>query len=65
MCLAVCPRLGPGSILNHGWSISRELSLADHTLSTRPNSAWQKRLNLLINGTTQPADKNGRKGIAG
>jgi len=37
-------------------SISREISLADHTLPTHPESAWQKRAQSPLDGTTQPVD---------
>ena len=34
-------------------SISRDFSLADHTLPTRPEPAWQKMAQSPLNGTTQ------------
>jgi len=32
------------------------LSLAEHTLPTRPEPAWQKMAQSPLNGTTQPVD---------
>jgi len=37
-------------------SISRDFSLADHTLPTRPEPAWQKMAQSPLNDTTQPVD---------
>jgi len=37
-------------------SISRDFSLADHTLPTRPEPAWQKIAQSPLNDTTQPVD---------
>jgi len=37
-------------------SISRDFSLADHTLPTRPEPARQKMAQSLLNATTQPED---------
>jgi len=34
-------------------SIGRDFSLADHTLITRPEPAWQKLAQSPLNGTTQ------------
>jgi len=35
----------------------KEFSLADHTLTARPDEpAWQKMAQSLLNGTTQPVD---------
>ena len=36
--------------------ISRNFSLADHTLIIRPEPAWQKMAQPPLNDTTQPAD---------
>jgi len=36
--------------------ISRDFSLADHTLPTRPEPAWQKMVQSPLNDTTQPVD---------
>jgi len=39
----VCPPCGPGSIpMQLRRSISRDFSLAEHTLPTRPEPAWQE-----------------------
>ena len=45
MILTVCPLRGPGSTPRCG-GVSRDFSLADRTLPTRPEPAWQKWLNL-------------------
>jgi len=37
-------------------SISRDFSLADRTLPTRPEPAWQKMAQSPLNDTTQPVD---------
>jgi len=37
-------------------SISRDFSLADHTLPTCPEPAWQKTAQSPLNDTTQPVD---------
>jgi len=37
-------------------SISRDFSLADRTLPTGPEPAWQKMAQSPLNGTTQPVD---------
>jgi len=36
--------------------ISRDFSVADHILPTRPEPAWQKMTPFPLNGTTQPVD---------
>jgi len=57
MYLTVCPRCGPGSIpMQPLRSISGNFFLADHTLPTRPESAWQKMAHSPLSGTTQPMD---------
>ena len=42
--------------------ISKDFSLADHILLTRPELAWQKMTQPPLNGTTQPVEveKEGR-----
>ena len=37
-------------------SFSRDFSLPDHTLPTRPEPAWQKMAQSPLNGTTKPVD---------
>ena len=37
-------------------SSSRDFSLADHTLLTRPEPAWYKMAQSPLNDTTQPVD---------
>jgi len=37
-------------------SISRDFSLADHTLPTRPEPTWQKTAQSPLNDTAQPVD---------
>jgi len=37
-------------------SISRDFSLADHTLPTRPKPAWQKMAQSPLNDATQPVE---------
>ena len=60
--ISLCRFLGG---LEHIWpgfnskswrSISRDVSLADHTLPTCPDPAWQKMAQTPLNGTTQPVD---------
>jgi len=34
----------------------RDFTLADHTLPTRPDPAWQKMAQSLLNDATQPVD---------
>jgi len=36
------------------WDSLKKFSLADHTLSTRPEPAWQKMAQSPLNDTTQP-----------
>jgi len=42
MYLIVCPFCGPGSIPGHGGVFQGIFSLADHTLPTHHEPAWQK-----------------------
>jgi len=52
-CLS-SPRPGFNS---QSWrSISRYVSLADHTPPTRPEPAWQKMAESPLNGDTRPVD---------
>jgi len=48
--------LWPGFNLRPWRSISRDFTLADHTLPARPEPAWQKRAQSPLNGTTQPVE---------
>jgi len=53
MYLNVSPLRGPGSDPGHGGGILRDFSLADHTLPTRSEPAWQKMAQSPLNGITQ------------
>jgi len=44
------------SIPSHGGVFQGFFSLADHTLPTRPELAWQKMAQSPLNDTTQPVD---------
>jgi len=46
----------PGFNSRQWRSISRDFSLADHTLPTRPEPAWQKIAQSPLNGATQRVD---------
>jgi len=46
----------PGFIFQPRRSILRDFCLADRTLPTRPEPAWQKMAQSPLNGTTQPVD---------
>ena len=56
MYLTVCPLPWPGFNSQLCRSILRVFPLADHTLPTRPEPAWQKIAQSALNGTTQPVD---------
>jgi len=56
MYLTACFFHGTGSISVPRRNISRDFSMADHTLPTRPASTWQKMAQSPLNGTTQPID---------
>jgi len=56
MYVTVCPLCDPCLIPSHDGVFSRDLSLADRTLSTRPEPAWQKPAQSPLNGTTWPVD---------
>jgi len=56
MDLTVRPLCGPGFNSQPWGSISKEFYLADHTLPTRPEPAWQKIPQSPVNGSTQPVD---------
>jgi len=49
-----------------GWvqllSISRDFSLADHTLPSCPEPAWQKMAQSPLSGVTQPVDSEEESG---
>ena len=55
--LTVCPPHGHAIPSEFPWrNISRDFSLADHTLATRPETAWQTMAQSPLNNTTQPVD---------
>jgi len=56
MNLTVCPP----RFNSQPWrGIPRDLSLADHTLPTRPEPGWQKIVQSPLNDTAQPVDIEG------
>ena len=66
MNFTVRPLRGPGFNSQPWRSISRDFSLADHTLPTRPEPAWQQNTES-PNGITQPVDieEKGRSSTMG
>jgi len=54
MNLTVCPPCGPGFNSQPWQSISRDFSLTDHTLPTRPEPAWQKMVQSPLNRSMAP-----------
>jgi len=56
MYLTACPLHVSGSIPGHGGIFQGIFPLADYTLPTRPEPAWQKMAESPHNSTTQPVD---------
>jgi len=56
MYLTVCPFGCPGSIPSSGDIFQKIFSLADHTLPTHPEPAWQKMAQSPLNSTTHSVD---------